>query len=87
MTLTVCSERFILTTLCPLAWPNAITRLVLPTPGVPSNKIGLYSCKALNNRRALHFGPVADNEYLSGKQTSLTPTKKYKEFMNYYTNT
>ena len=60
--LTVCSERFILVKLLPLALDNAVTKLVLPTPGGPSMSSGLPTCSALSNRQAFSFGPGASSE-------------------------
>jgi hypothetical protein len=34
----------------PAAFASAVTRLVFPTPGLPSKRIGLVSCSPLNTR-------------------------------------
>lgn len=60
MELTVASDRLILTTLCPEARANAITRLVLPTPGLPSSKRALLgSWRARSRRQRLVAGVLA----------------------------
>lgn len=43
---TVCSERLILMSWFPEALASAATRLVLPTPGEPSSRMGLWSFSA-----------------------------------------
>lgn len=37
----------------PVAFANPATRLVFPTPGLPSRRIALFSCKALKTRVVL----------------------------------
>lgn len=44
--LTVCSDRLILTSWFPEALASAATRLVFPTPGEPSSSTGLCSFRA-----------------------------------------
>jgi hypothetical protein len=51
--MSVCSLRLMRTSLCPAALARAATRLVFPTPGEPSNKIGLASCIARRRRAVL----------------------------------
>ncbi|KAB8242217.1 hypothetical protein BDV35DRAFT_384258 [Aspergillus flavus] len=41
----VCSERLIRVRGFPSALARAVTSVVLPTPGLPSSRIGLESCK------------------------------------------
>lgn len=48
--LTVCSDRLILTTWWPDALASAVTRLVFPTPGDPSRRIGHKSCNPRKRR-------------------------------------
>lgn len=50
--LTVCSDKLIRTRVLPEALANAPTKLVLPTPGEPSRRIGLFSFVALKSRWA-----------------------------------
>ncbi|EGW30735.1 uncharacterized protein SPAPADRAFT_141939 [Spathaspora passalidarum NRRL Y-27907] len=45
-TKSVCSDKLIRTKGLPVALANAVTKSVLPTPGLPSNKIGLWTCMA-----------------------------------------
>mmetsp|Transcript_31942 Transcript_31942/g.53420 ORF Transcript_31942/g.53420 Transcript_31942/m.53420 type:complete len:203 (-) Transcript_31942:182-790(-) len=51
--MSVCSERLIRTSLWPEAAASAETKLVLPTPGEPSRRIGFFNCMALNTRKTL----------------------------------
>lgn len=51
-TLTVCSDRLILISSWPDALAMAPTRLVFPTPGEPSRRIGRGSWRARNTRWA-----------------------------------
>jgi hypothetical protein len=55
-TLTVWSDTLILVSRNPAAFASAATRLVFPTPGLPSNRIGLFNWSPLNTRIA--FKPV-----------------------------
>lgn len=50
LSITVCSDRLILTRWFPEAFASAATRLVFPTPGEPSSSTGLCS---FNARRSL----------------------------------
>lgn len=47
--LTVCSDKLIRTRVFPEAFANAATKLVLPTPGEPSRRMGLFSLAALKS--------------------------------------
>ena len=49
----VCSERLRRVKGLPIALARAVTSVVLPTPGLPSNKIGFGSCRARITRIAL----------------------------------
>ena len=42
---------------CPLIVAKADTRLVLPTPGLPSNNKGRPNCNPLRRRNKLEEGP------------------------------
>jgi len=55
MILTVSSERLILVIKLQEALARAITRLVLPTPGDPSKRIGRDNCKPLSKCNAFRF--------------------------------
>ena len=46
-TKSVCSDKLIRTKGFPVALANAVIKLVLPTPGLPSNNIGFLTCIAL----------------------------------------
>lgn len=52
MRLTVCSDKLTRTSVLPEALAKARTRLVLPTPGEPSSRMGLLSFVALKSRWA-----------------------------------
>ncbi|KAH3671434.1 hypothetical protein WICMUC_004614 [Wickerhamomyces mucosus] len=52
-TKSVCSDRLIRVSAFPVAFARADTKLVLPTPGLPSNRIGFLTCIALTTRMAL----------------------------------
>lgn len=49
MKLTVCSDKLIRTSVLPEALAKAPTKLVLPTPGEPSSRMGLFSFVALKS--------------------------------------
>ena len=49
-TLTVWSDTLILVSWYPAAFASAMTRLVFPTPGLPSKRIGLVNWSPLNTR-------------------------------------
>ena len=54
-TLTVSSERLILVMELQEAFARAITRLVFPTPGDPSRRIGRDNCKPLSKCNAFRL--------------------------------
>ena len=64
ISLTVCSDKLILISSCPDALAIAVTKLVLPTPGDPSSKIGLGSCRPRNTRTAFWDVVGAFSAYL-----------------------
>lgn len=49
MKLTVCSDKLIRTSVLPEALAKAPTKLVLPTPGEPSRRMGLFNFVALKS--------------------------------------
>jgi hypothetical protein len=51
----------------PAAFANAATRLVFPTPGLPSNRIGLFNWSPLNTRDA--FKPVVGAKNVNSSET------------------
>lgn len=63
MYLTVCSDKLIRVRAWPLADARADTKLVLPTPGSPSNIRGRLNCKARSSRSKLSDGPFAVRQY------------------------
>ena len=48
--MSVCSDRLMRTSGCPIACATAVISDVLPTPGEPSSRIGLCSCSARSTR-------------------------------------
>ena len=73
---TVCSERLILTRLWPLALARAETRLVFPTPGIPSSNNGFPNCMARRSLKALRRGPGASKEYDTNAALFSAPDNK-----------
>lgn len=61
---TVCSERLILVNGCPENLASAVTRLVLPTPGEPSRRMGRVNCMARTNRKQFSDVVFDVNEYV-----------------------
>ncbi len=52
-TKSVCSDKLIRVKSFPVALASADIKLVLPTPGLPSKRIGLFTCIALTTRIVL----------------------------------
>lgn len=57
--MSVCSLRLTRTSVCPTAAASAATRLVLPTPGLPSSSTALGSCVAGGGGACVHLCPHA----------------------------
>ena len=73
--LTVCSERLILTSSLPAARAIADTRLVFPTPGLPSSSSGRGSCRARNTLWAFTHVPGACKAYLALEDDTFGPER------------
>ena len=73
--MSVCSLRLMRTRLCPAALASADTRLVLPTPGEPSRRMGLGSCIARRRRAALRRvdGAESSNPNAEPRTTGAAP--------------
>ena len=72
--MSVCSDKLMRTRRCPDALANALIKLVLPTPGLPSSNTGWGSCSARNTRMRLRLvvGAVMANGTDAG--TACGPT-------------
>jgi len=64
-TLTVWSDTLILVSRYPAAFASAVTRLVFPTPGLPSKRIGLVNWSPLNTRDTFKLVVGAEKVKLS----------------------
>ena len=68
--MSVCSLRLMRTSAWPDARAKAAIRLVFPTPGEPSSKIGFVSCIARSARAALRRAEGAEKEKASAETPS-----------------
>lgn len=70
--MSVCSERLMRTTLWPDALAIAMQSEVLPTPGLPSRRMGLRSCRPAAVERG---GVCARKEELSVRKAAAERTR------------
>lgn len=80
---TVCSDKLIRTKPCPVTFAKVLTRLVFPTPGLPSSKIGLGNCIARSIFATLAFGVAACKTYWDSQSSSPNEESTKNKLIHY----